>query len=675
MIQLEIYKQLGALFEKHDVQDLRHLADVVDTKYGSGKYESLTITPVGRPIVDSNSIELWQLARETAYIQQVRDSWNTHLKLNPIENEYERIKARSKWLNERLVVLNFEWTVRVWDGEANVLDETVEGYLEAEATFLHIRKLFKTTKCYYKDERFLRETFGRMRIDAITAHEFDRSNVDEAECIDGVCWKLDRLEHSLWRRQTNLASSWGIMGITKKKDTPGGYYHRDEIRTNSTRVGYEPFLDNEMGDQWSECCVTNRIHWISELVWLEYNQEYVHEDQETVYCEVNQCDILEEDSRHGYTGTGGRSGYWHRDYDDYIYCEDNDEYYFDSDVASDCGVQWCDDREMYTTRPTNMYFKFPYSYSHLKGRPKLKYVYGAQSRSFKQTNGMKYTFGVEMETCNSASTPINAKDHDLFVESKYDGSTSGPEYATGPLTGDDGLLNLNKLCKRLQICNHKVDKSCGVHVHIGGATHSRKFQALMVMLGLQIQDEVFTIVAPSRQSNTYCKPIHKKYFKQMDASIFDRSREKWAKTLKALYNYTTGSSRTFSKDANKKTHHPNGHYCSSRYKWLNLNNCSFVGGPETVEFRCHGASLDENKIINWVKLCMAIVYFAETKGRRILIGFTNLKKFESGQEPTPGSHVTLREIIFNAFGQDQAQELYNYVLTRAEKFRKYEPVS
>ena len=76
--------------------------------------------------------------------------------------------------------------------------------------------------------------------------------------------------------------------------------------------------------------------------------------------------------------------------------------------------------------------------------------------------------------------------------------------------------------------------------------------------------------------------------------------------LRLLNKYVYGNEINFDKHNCKKSYHPNGHYASTRYKWLNLNNCSYKDGPNTIEFRLHSGSLDFNKIYKWVVFCMLV---------------------------------------------------------------------
>jgi len=89
-----------------------------------------------------------------------------------------------------------------------------------------------------------------------------------------------------------------------------------------------------------------------------------------------------------------------------------------------------------------------------------------KTNNFLLTGNKKYTFGVELETASGYIPEYLDYILDMFCE--YDGSlrpegggdpVSG-EYVTGVLTGNNGLLHLQKICNELsKRCT--VDKKCG----------------------------------------------------------------------------------------------------------------------------------------------------------------------------------------------------------------------
>ena len=280
-----------------------------------------------------------------------------------------------------------------------------------------------------------------------------------------------------------------------------------------------------------------------------------------------------------------------------------------------------------------------------------------EKTTYSKTGGMKYTFVVEIETSrgnyrdveNLSASGLNL----INTSAVYDGSVGGPEYVTGVLKGDMGVEQLERLCDALNQTNHEVNRRCGIHIHIGGANFNRAFQAMAIRLAYQIQDQVYEMLPESRQNNTYCKKIDKS-FRNIN---FKNANKKLAEYLfrgESSYdkdgNYSHADWRKgFSKKLNKKNRL--GRYPNTRYRWVNLVRCGTASNGETLEFRCHGGSLNFGKIYNWLMICMAIVRFIENNQARIM------KK-----------GVTLLEILNEAFTPAERERLVQYINERRKNF-------
>lgn len=77
----------------------------------------------------------------------------------------------------------------------------------------------------------------------------------------------------------------------------------------------------------------------SGVYWSDYNESYVDADDDYV--------------NHGYINGNGNEGYFYDE--DYVYCEDNDTYYANSNVAYEVdNVTWSDERGEYTNRNSSL---------------------------------------------------------------------------------------------------------------------------------------------------------------------------------------------------------------------------------------------------------------------------------------------------------------------------------
>lgn len=325
--------------------------------------------------------------------------------------------------------------------------------------------------------------------------------------------------------------------------------------------------------------------------------------------------------------------------EDYIYYED--EYYADSDVASEHGIYYrdcCDeyhheDTDYCCDNSNNSGETFDSAYTQMYNPEKFV--------DFTKTSNMKYTFGVELETCVSSSVPYTAN---INMKAVYDGSTDGLEYVSGVLHGNKGMDNVMSMCNFLNEHDAKVDRKCGVHVHIGGAEFNRRFSIMIARLCKEIESDVYSILPQSRAGNTYCQKLPD-YVSELN---FRNYRDKLGLLL---------MNHSIDRNHNKKKSHPGGHYNSQRYYWLNMTNYSCSTGPNTVEFRNHGGTLDYTKIYNWVLICMSIVKFAENQQRRIWnCGLSDKHK------------ISLKDVLKYSLNNKDFENVWTYVKARAKQF-------
>lgn len=149
-----------------------------------------------------------------------------------------------------------------------------------------------------------------------------------------------------------------------------------------------------------------------------------------------------------------------------------------------------------------------------------------------------------------------------------DGSVSGPqgeyggEYVLFPASGDALIERIETVTERMQDMGLKVNKTCGLHVHIDSRDKTiyqvediaRAFDA--------VEDLFFDMVTASRRDNSYCR---------------------------------AGSLR----QENARYHALNWRHAFRKY--------------QTVEFRLHHGTLDADKIIQWIALCLFVYKLGEER--------------------------------------------------------------
>lgn len=299
-----------------------------------------------------------------------------------------------------------------------------------------------------------------------------------------------------------------------------------------------------------------------------------------------------------------------------------------------------------------------------------KILLGNESSTHIACNGLKYTFGVELETSGGKIPLHKLVEDNINFQSEYDGSLKnedgvlyGGEYISGVLTGDAGFIQINKMIKLLQTYT-SINKKCSVHVHIGNAKFDKQFIISSYMLGQCIENDLFKMLPTSRKGNSYCKPMGLIDFKSMFTKyeVNDAIDIAYSK----LYNRFLNGKKPLGKLGDRTKNHPGGRTCghdktTDRYCWMNLiptvfntrdSNSTVI--PHTIEYRAHAASLNYLKIRNWILICMALTNYAENNFYDII----NSNK------------ITLETIITTVYGNNKVlcDKLLEYIKTRKQVF-------
>lgn len=295
---------------------------------------------------------------------------------------------------------------------------------------------------------------------------------------------------------------------------------------------------------------------------------------------------------------------------------------------------------------------------------------GTYSPTFLSTDGLRYTFGVEWECTDLVMPGYAYKDLNcLLVRDgsihSIDGSKYGLEIVTGVLTGDSGMMQVQKICNQLNK-RGLINRECGLHVHLGGATFNKQFVVLAYKLGQLLEKDFFSIVSPSRRNNQYCRNLP-------DMNIVLNNVESPQDFNIRIDNYYTDIFKLItrtnpSKAQNKARPHPRGPKCgydhsSPRYCWLNFVPavCDTRNNPKalTLEFRHHQGTLNSIKSRNWVKICMSFVAFVENNARDIINEYITV-----GNKKLP---ITLENVIA-AVMPHQSKKLLQYIEERRACF-------
>lgn len=228
----------------------------------------------------------------------------------------------------------------------------------------------------------------------------------------------------------------------------------------------------------------------------------------------------------------------------------------------------------------------------------------------------KFTFGVEIECLVAANVMrecatrnampfqyegYNHTDNNHYYKFVSDSSIRGEnpiECVSPVLSGKDGMKSLELCCKTLNEAGAQVNRSTGLHVHIGAQKLSDKAYVNVFKNYQRLERVIDTFMARSRResNNQYCKSLQ-----NIELSF--------CTTKSDVYNAA----------------------CGDRY--YKLNACSYMR-HKTIEFRQHQGSTDFEKISNWVNFCAKLVMWSKSNVLENEVGTIDEIPFLTAKEKT-----------------------------------------
>ena len=157
-----------------------------------------------------------------------------------------------------------------------------------------------------------------------------------------------------------------------------------------------------------------------------------------------------------------------------------------------------------------------------------------------------------------------------------EGHGNGLEIVSPPLKGEAGFREIERVCTVLKNRGLKVNKSCGLHVHVDVRHPEMSLDAIKRLALLYVENETLIdkLMPASRRAsqNDYCRSIAHASLARIDnaASV-------------AMLQDALGP---------------------KKYVKLNLRTYWRQG---TVEFRHHSGTVEAGKIIKWVQACLRMV--------------------------------------------------------------------
>ena len=173
----------------------------------------------------------------------------------------------------------------------------------------------------------------------------------------------------------------------------------------------------------------------------------------------------------------------------------------------------------------------------------------------------------------------NHTDHTDHWKLVTDSSLSGNdtfELVSPILHGEQGLEELEKVCWVLDLCNAKVNDSCGLHVHMDAAEFDLQTWKNLVITYKRLENVIDHFMPRSRRNNTFCGPLT-----TISETIINQASN--IGELRAAFNH-------------------------NRYHKVNLEA---YARHRTVEFRQHGGSTNFTKMSAWIHFLAKMITFAK----------------------------------------------------------------
>lgn len=179
-----------------------------------------------------------------------------------------------------------------------------------------------------------------------------------------------------------------------------------------------------------------------------------------------------------------------------------------------------------------------------------------------------------------------------------DGSVTDPSAeVVSPVCRWDDIPMVLAVAKAIRAAGARTDGSCGIHVHVGLGEHTPQSLRRLVNI-VNAKEDLLTQalgITPERRYR-WCKPVNPAFLEAVNRSKPDS----FEKLAQLWYKHNSDYSSNWRECAGT-------HYDSSRYHLLNLHAAFSTERPaHTIEFRAFNGTLDTDKILAYIQLCLAI---------------------------------------------------------------------
>lgn len=176
-------------------------------------------------------------------------------------------------------------------------------------------------------------------------------------------------------------------------------------------------------------------------------------------------------------------------------------------------------------------------------------------------------------------------------------STMNREYKVemvSPICKYDDIEDIQEIVRKLRTeGNAKVNKSCGIHIHVDATPHDARSLRNITNIMYSKEDLIYkALQVDVRREHRYCKKV--------DESFIEKLNKRKPKDISQVENIWY----------NGNVYRSHTHYDDSRYHALNLHSVFSKG---TIEFRLFNGTLHAGKIKSYIQFCLAISHQALTQ--------------------------------------------------------------
>ena len=215
---------------------------------------------------------------------------------------------------------------------------------------------------------------------------------------------------------------------------------------------------------------------------------------------------------------------------------------------------------------------------------------------------------------------------------------------TSYVTGATAKEAIDGLCGVLATVGAYVNKSCGLHVHVGARNMSAQQIAKICAFYAKYEGEIDAFMAPSRrESNSpYCKSL----FGRTEYANGAYTRTTQDGVIAALAQCRTVADIG---QVVNGSYQPHGRYPEGRYHKVNVQCFERLG---TVEFRQHQGTVEAHKIWNWVQFlgqtAVAAAKWKPIQARGTMTSKAAFRNLTAALTPDVRAYLTARTAHFDA---------------------------